>query len=120
MLVIKERTTGTVSFTLKNEADVAISLSAILTAAVTMKDVASDTVVNGWDERDILNANGVTIDANGTVTWPLEQLDTALVVPTSTNEIRRVLVDFTYTAGALTKRHYDDFEILIEAEPWVP
>jgi len=117
---IKERTTATIAFSLVDEAEAAIPLSSLLTLTLTVKDMASGTVVNGRNAQDIKNANGVTVDSSGNVTWPLTQLDTALVNAPAIHELHRALVDFTYDASGFTKRFYQDFEIAIQAEAWVP
>jgi len=120
MFVVKELTTATISFSLVDEADVAIPLSSLLTLTLTVKDMATETVVNGRDEQNIKNANGVTVDASGNVSWPMTQLDTTLVTASASSELHRALVDFTYDVSGVTKRYHEAIEIGIQGEAWVP
>lgn len=65
---------------------------------------ATETLINGLDAVDILNAGRGTLDASGRLTVLLEANDLALVDDALPHERHIMLIEGLYAAGALALR----------------
>jgi len=104
-----ESSSRTVTFTLLDNADVAIPLTAISTAQLTLYDMdtyvpgASPAagIINSRDAQDVLNTNNVTIHAtSGLVTWAMQPDDNVIVTVRRQIERHRAEFRFVTTSGA--------------------
>jgi hypothetical protein len=77
----------------------AVTLSTLTLTLYVIKQDGTQAVVNGRNVQNVLNANNVTVDPNGNLTWAIQVGDTTLVenVP---NEIHRAVFAWTWAAGA--------------------
>lgn len=72
---IDEGTTPIYTTTLKDEAGLAITGLPFTGARVSYYNMATGADINNRNNQNILNANNVTIDTNGLLTWKLQEAD---------------------------------------------
>ena len=75
------------------------TLSTLTLTLYVIKADGTDGIVNTRDNQNVLNANNVTVDANGLLTWAIQTADTALieVIPF---ERHIALFQWTWPSGA--------------------
>lgn len=101
-----ERSSKTVSFTLKDNAGTVVPLADIDTATLTLVDwdthvpgESPNAVINDRDAQDVKNANQVTIHAtSGLVTWAMEPDDNIIV--TARRQIERHRAEFRFVVDS--------------------
>lgn len=79
---VLEQTTPVYSATLTDEDGNPLPGATLATLTLTLYVVKSDgtlTYLNSRQRQNVLNLNGVTVGADGLVTWPLAVADTTLV-----------------------------------------
>jgi len=76
-LQLMQETSGTYTATLVDEDDVAIPASSLNLLQLTVFDGKSGTVLR--TTQDVLNANNVTVDSAGLVTWTISPFETQVV-----------------------------------------
>ena len=64
-----EDTSGTYTGRLVDETGTPVSSANIDTATLSLYDTADDAIINSRSEQNVLNANQVTIDTSGLITW---------------------------------------------------
>lgn len=102
---INEHSSARVQFTVKDQAAVAIPAADLNAFTLTLYDVATGEILNGRDNQNVLNANGVTVDAAGLVTWLMQPADNAVLNQERTTvETHIALFTFTWDEG---HHHYD-------------
>jgi hypothetical protein len=100
-LEVEEGTTRLYTATLKDEADMGIPVSSIVTITLKQWEPVTEAIVNGRDVQNVKNANNVTIGDTGPtaglLTWTMQPADTAIVqAPPPPVEFHRALFEFTY------------------------
>jgi hypothetical protein len=111
---MNERSTATLTATLKDTAGVVIPLSTMTTLILTLKDNATEQVINLRTAQNVLNTNNVTYHAtSGLLTWSVQSLDNVLI-GTRKDALERhtATFEFTYNSGA--GRDYHEFTWLVE------
>ena len=84
---------------LKDADGVVIPAASISAITLTLKDVATATVVNSRTNQTVLNANGGTLEAlTGVFTMVFSALDN-VILGTSAYETRRATFKVTYVGG---------------------
>lgn len=85
-----------------------------ITASMYLEDTAGDTLITGWDDRDVFNANDSTFGiSDGLLTVFFGPTDTAMTDTTKTRERLRVEYVFVYdTDPVKTGRHA--FRVILE------
>jgi hypothetical protein len=77
--VIDEGTTPIYTATIKDAAGTPIPLAQITTLTLTLFDNATHSIINGRDDQNVLNSNGVMVEeTSGKLTWNMSSLDTAI------------------------------------------
>jgi hypothetical protein len=76
-----------------------IPASALTSLTLTLYDQATGTVINSRSAQNALNANGVTVDANGNLAWAITPLDTPIVTATLALETHIALFQATWNGG---------------------
>lgn len=115
--IVRERSSGRVTAVLQDETGAVIPSSSLSTLTLTLYDVATNTILNSRDAQNVLNANNVTVDGSGNLTWTVQPADHAVVsTKPRARERHRGVFDFTWTGG---KRDWYAVEFLVEAEPEV-
>jgi hypothetical protein len=105
---VNERSSKTNSFTLLDNVNVAVPLTAISIAELTLYDVdtyvpasPAEGILNSRDGQDVLNTNDVTIHAtSGLVTWAMQPDDNVIVTLRRQVERHRAEFRFVTTSGA--------------------
>lgn len=106
---VNERSSRTVTFTLKDNTGTVIPLTAIDSATVTLFDLdtyvpgasPAEGVINGRDGQDVKNAHDGTIHAtSGLVTLAMQPDDNVIVTPRRQVERHRLEFQFVTTSGA--------------------
>jgi hypothetical protein len=110
--IVNERTTGVVSFTLLDPDGNPVSGAVLTTATLSLYDVSSRAYINSRQALDAKNANDVTIDNNGLVTWRWTAADMAMHVATHAREKRRAVFHFVWATGEFW--HGVDFTVVNE------
>jgi hypothetical protein len=100
--LINEKSTGVYTATIVGNDGVtpipaATLVSITLTLYVIKADGTAQTIRNA---QNVLNANNVTIDAAGLLTWAIQVADTTLVVTTVPFERHVALFQWTWASGA--------------------
>lgn len=104
---ILEGTTALYSFALVDDAGEGIPLGMFTTFRLTYYDVGTETIINGRDDQDALNAHDVILVTDPgpplvtTVTWALQPEDTIILNPLYPVEYR--VIQFTWTWDGGTK-----------------
>lgn len=115
-IYVNEGSSKTVTFTLNDNAGLAVPLANISTAILTLYDVetyepgVSPTVgiINGREEQDVKNANNVTIHAtSGLVTWAMQDEDNPIVTIRRQVERHRALFRFEVSTGARLEYEFE-------------
>lgn len=110
----REQTTGWYTATIKDEKGVALvgADSALVTLKLSLFDEATGQIINSRSNQNVLNANGVTVWADGSLSWRLDPADNAIVNPAKRTE--RHIAEFSWTWGTPTKtgRH----KVVIDVE----
>lgn len=78
---VTEKTTPWFTTTLVDQAKVAIPAGTLTLLELTYYDRATGTIINGRNAQNVLNANGVTVDVNGLLTWKMVEAETAVLSP---------------------------------------
>lgn len=76
----------------------ALTLST-LTLTLYAETSTGQQVVNGRNIQNVLNANNVTVDSNGNLTWNIQVGDTTLIESIAF-EIHRAVFAWTWASGA--------------------
>lgn len=97
-----EGTTPIVDFTFKDQNDVGFKPSAVV---LTVYNQATGAIVNGRDAQNVVDLNGVTIQANGVTEWRLTTDDTVIVDDTLRVETHVALFEYSWSAGAMKGKH---------------
>lgn len=98
--VVLERTTAVYSATIKDEGGVAIPASSLSALTLTLYAQESGSIINTRDGQDILNANDVTVDEDGLLTWVMQPADNAMSSTTEAGLERHVAL-FEWSYGPL-------------------
>jgi hypothetical protein len=113
---LNERSSRTVTFTLKDNADVVVPLADIDTATLTLFDLdtyvpgasPAEGIINSRDAQDVLSANNVTIHAtSGLVTWAMQADDNPIV--TARRQVERHRAEFHFVVNGV-ELHADPIE----------
>ena len=98
-------TTSTYQVNLVNESGQAIPGSALSALTLTYYDQGTLTVLNNRLAQNVLNANGVTIDGNGLLTWNIVIAETIMISATKERELHVALWTWTWASGTKVNRH---------------
>ena len=102
---ILEKTTRVYTATVEDEAGVAIPGTSLTTLVLTLYSLHTGTVINSRNAQNVLNANNVTVDANGLLTWTMQPADNQILDNALTSERHTALFEFTYSSGAKSGKH---------------
>lgn len=94
-----ERQSGIYTAALRDENGAPLGAASISSFTLTLYDVNTGTTVNGRYQQNILNANQVTVDAQGQVTWTWLPLDMQILNPNRQQEEHVALFVVKWTDG---------------------
>lgn len=94
---LTEATSGRYTATIRDETETVLPVSLITVATLTLyAPTAPITIINSRNAQDVLNANGVTIDEAGLLTWTITPADTAISDATLDTERHIALFHFAW------------------------
>lgn len=108
---VPERATQKFTATVKDENGAAIPGASLTTLTLTLYETTTQQIINGRDAQNVLNANGVTVDSAGLLTWvmaPLDNQHLGLARP----ELHVALFEWTYDSGNKRGQHEVGFSII--------
>lgn len=114
-----EKTSPVYSFVLKDENGVVVPGSSLTTLTVTLFDTASRQIINSRNEQDAKNANQVTVNSSGVVTFSMLPADTIIVGNVKPGEKETHALHFRWTWSAGTKAGEHLVELLVVARDYV-
>jgi hypothetical protein len=75
----RERTSGSYTATLRDENGAVVPGSVLTSLTLTFTDVRTGEVINGRTAQNVLNANGVTVNESGVMTWTMSAADNQII-----------------------------------------
>jgi hypothetical protein len=100
---IVERTTPRITFSIVDENSVGFKPT---TLTLTLYAPDSDQLLGGREaQQNVLDANGVTVGANGEVVWQTTAEDNAIVGSAPADETHVALFEWSWDAGAKRGKH---------------
>lgn len=109
---ILERTTRRYGATITDLDGVTpVPAASLATMTLTLYSLHSQAVINARNAQNVLNANNVTIDANGVLTWEVQPADNPILDDTLAVERHRALFAWTWGGGSKAGKHEVDFEV---------
>ena len=104
---INEATTGRYAATMYDETGAVIDGTALTTLTLTLYDKRTNSIVNSRNAQSVKNANGVSVDSAGTLTWTIAKEDTVVV---GTSQVERHVAVFIGTWDTGTKKFTNEVE----------
>lgn len=101
---VPERSSARITAKLEDETGAGIPGGSLTTLTLTLYAAGSGTIINGRNKQSVLNANGVTVDGLGNLTFQMDPLDNQ-IVGTDPNERHIALFEWTWSAGAKAGKH---------------
>lgn len=108
---LNERITARYTATVKDETGIAIPAASLTTLTLTLYNRADGSIINSRNAQDVLNANNVTVDSAGLITWTMQPADNPIVDDTREIERHVALWVWTYSSGTKTGRHETEFDV---------
>lgn len=105
---VNERSTAVYTATITDENGDALPAASLDSLTLTLRNAkGTAAVINDRNAVNALNANGVTVDEDGLLTWVMEPGDNAIVGRTSVGdpEIHVALFQWTWDSGSKAGRH---------------
>lgn len=103
---IPEKSTAQITGILKDEAGNTIAAAGLSTLTLTLYVSGFPTkIVNSRDAQNVLNLNGVTVDAGGVLVYTMTPADNVIIDPENATEKHIALFQWTWSAGAKAGRH---------------
>lgn len=94
------------TFTDQTGTQIALASMSALTLSLFLKDSDPIIYINSRNGQNILNANNVTIDSAGKITWAIQPADSAMQNADAQVEVHVAIFTLTTTGGTpLTVRH---------------
>lgn len=90
-ILTNEQTSGKYTAVLVDETGTAVPASALTSLTLTLYDRDTATIINTRNAQNVLNANQVTIDANGNLAWKWLPADQTLISSTLDLEVHIAL-----------------------------
>ena len=76
-----------------------VPASALTSLTLTLYDQVTGAVINSRSGQNVLNANGVTVDASGNLAWTLSPLDSPILTAELAIETHIALFQATWNGG---------------------
>jgi hypothetical protein len=86
--------------------------SLITAVTLTLYDRVSGAVINGWQDRTILNANGGALSLEGRLSVHLGPPDMRILDDTRASEDRVALIHYEWNSGQDARNHEIHFALL--------
>ena len=109
---VREKTTRRYTAVLKDETGVAIGGGTLSSLKLTLYNRADGSIINARNQQNALNANGVTVDSSGNLTWTMEPADNPIIDATLSYEEHAALFEIGWASDAKKNNH----EVVIRVE----
>jgi len=109
---VREKTTRRYTAALKDETGALIGGGALSSLKLTLYNRADGSILNARNQQNALNANGVVVDSNGTLTWTMDPADNPIVDATQSYEEHVALFELGWSSDAKKNNH----EVIIRVE----
>lgn len=121
-VLIAERSSAKLTSVLRDENQVPLPLADLDTLTLTFYLRADPRrIINERSAQDVKNANGCTYHStSGLLTWPMTDLDNAIIGKTPPGRIEEHIALFEWTWAGDTKSGNHEYLIRVEARSHVP
>jgi len=97
---VRENSTALVSgMQLQDENGSPVGSSSLTSITLTLYDKYTGEMLNNRNEQNILNANGVTIDTDGFISWLMDPADNRIVNAEGRPEDHVALFEWSWASG---------------------
>lgn len=100
-----ERTSSQYTAQLLDELGGAVPASSLSTLVLTLYDRVTNAIINSRNQQNVLNTNGVTIDASGNITWSITPADNVILNDALAVEMHVALFEATWAGGTKGCKH---------------
>ena len=97
---INERSSFLYTGKVVDESGNPIAGSELDSLTLTLYNEADKAIINSRDDQDILNANGVTVSAEGVLSWPASSADNPIVGDVGIGLREHHIAQFEWTWGS--------------------
>lgn len=105
---VRENATSVYQATIVDEDEVAIPANDLDALTLTLYDKGTGTIINSRDGQDVLNANNVTVSAQGVLVWTMQPEDNPIVTPSEvTHGLEAHIALFEWTWDTTKKGNYE-------------
>ena len=109
---VREKTTRRYTAALKDETGAAIGGGALSSLKLTLYNRADGAIINSRNQQNVLNVNGVTVDASGILTWTMEPADNPIIDAALSYEEHIALFELGWSSETKKNNH----EVIIRVE----
>jgi hypothetical protein len=102
---IPEGSSARYTATLLDELGAGVPAASLTTLTLTLYDDKTGAIINGRNAQNVLNANGVSVDASGNLVWAITPADTPIVTDTLQTETHYAVFKATWSSGAKGLSH---------------
>ncbi len=108
---VREKKTALLVAYLIDEDNAAINGTLLDTLKLTLYAKGSGTIINNRSAQDVLNANNVTVDSSGKISFQLQGSDNVLLDITKSYESHIALFEWSWSAGTKSGAHEIEFKV---------
>lgn len=109
---ISELSSSVYTATIKNTAGDPVPYTDLDTFTLTLYDTGTGEIINSRDDQNILNANQVTVDSDGLITWNMLPEDNVIVNDVGANETHAAEFYAIWNGGASALSHQVVFTVI--------
>lgn len=117
---IRENTTPVYTAVIRDENGNVLPDTALDSLLMTYYDVDSGEIINNRNAQNILNANDVTVDNVGQLTWDMRPADTAIIDGSSVFEEKVAVISWSWTVSLITRQSNQEVRFHIQNLAKVP
>lgn len=113
LFTVNEKCTAKYTATIKDEDGSAIPAASLTSLTLTLYDLSDPdrAIINSRDGQNVLNANNVTVDSSGVVTWTMQAADNTIQNDDRYAERHKALFVFTWDSGNKSGIHEVEFDV---------
>ena len=109
---VREKTTRRYTAVLKDETGAAVGSGSLSSLKLTLYNKVDGAIINTRNQQNVLNLNGVTVDASGNLTWTMDPADNPIIDTTLSYEEHVALFEIGWSSDAKKNNH----EVIIRVE----
>ena len=112
IFTLREKTTRRYTAALKDETGAAIGSGTLSSLKLTLYNRADGAIINSRNQQNVLNLNGVTVDASGNLTWTMDPADNPIIDAALSYEEHIALFEIGWASDAKKNNH----EVILRVE----